>query len=439
MVEAYYPGGIDMPLTDVSINTSELADINDAIQAGARDTTWPLTFSTPDGTSTTVHVTLYDNGPALPPVPGQEQVVGNNFAWGVTTGPLDATHIYHLGNAQATSALGLPMAQNTIDIDSADLLALNDAITAEEQGTTYPLTLTTDGSTGTPATTTIYVTLYHEGPGGYTAGDPHIVANNFSWHITAGNLTEADAELRSLVLASASDSTQGDLAHVVADTTHMSAINAAVQAADISAPPFPLTFTYTCPISAQDVQATVLVTLLGESDLQIDKQVDNINPLPGDIITYTLVATNNGNAQVGGLWIKDYVPDNTTFVSCDTTGIYGATLTGKEFVNWYIAALAPGATQTLTLTVKVSECQSGTGIRNTAYWEDGLSGIPADSTLDPQGGASNSAESIVAAAKTLDTGGIPQMGDMMSLVNLGVLVMLALTLVLVSRRRMNKD
>jgi len=89
------------------------------------------------------------------------------------------------------------------------------------------------------------------------------------------------------------------------------------------------------------------------------------------------------------------VPNNTTFVSCDPFGKYGATLEGREYVDWFIDAIPPGGKVSLILTVKVNECTPGTAIENTALYEEGLEGLTAGSLTEPVGGKTNATSSIV--------------------------------------------
>lgn len=137
----------------------------------------------------------------------------------------------------------------------------------------------------------------------------------------------------------------------------------------------------------------------GQASLEVTKSVDNLTPLPGDIITYTITAKNNGTASSNGLWIKDTVPENTTFVSCDPSGTYGATALGEEYVNWFIGVLAPGDQVLLAMKVKINECVSGTAIENTALYEE-TSNFPGNPDINPGTGKTNSVRSITGLGET---------------------------------------
>lgn len=433
LVTAKSPQGVTLDPSQIQIDATELAAINDAIAAGQKDTTWPLTFTTSGATgtpvSTTVQVSLFDNGPAIVPAAGAEHIVGNDIRWGISSGAITDAHALSLSKAAGTASNGIPIPSASLIVDATDLAAINDAIAAGETGAVLPLKLSTDGATGPAATTTIMVTLYDAGPTPHTPGDPHLVANHFSWHITKGNLADNDAKQLSLAAARAADATEGQLSDVAVDPIDLAAINAGVAAGDVTVPPYPLTFTYTDPATSQVATCAVQVTLLGETDLSVEKSVDKTDPLPGEEVTYTIKAKNNGNAVVNGLWIKDYVPEYTTFVSCDAMGTYGATVGGKEYVNWYIPSLAAGAEVTLTMKVKVNECNPGTVIENIALYEDGIAAFPSNPDDDPMGGQTNPATSTVGDAGGVVPGKawpLPRTGDfaLFGIIGLGALALL---------------
>jgi uncharacterized repeat protein (TIGR01451 family)/fibro-slime domain-containing protein/uncharacterized repeat protein (TIGR02543 family) len=133
-----------------------------------------------------------------------------------------------------------------------------------------------------------------------------------------------------------------------------------------------------------------------EPHVTLAKSVDRANAQPGDTLTYTIVASNDGSAASAGYWVKDYVPANTTFVSCDATGTYGSTVDGKAFVSWFFESIAPGGSKTMTLTVKMNECEDGSQVQNVAMGtQTGASTPPEDvAGVDPPV-ASNVAGTVV--------------------------------------------
>jgi uncharacterized repeat protein (TIGR01451 family)/uncharacterized repeat protein (TIGR02543 family) len=133
-----------------------------------------------------------------------------------------------------------------------------------------------------------------------------------------------------------------------------------------------------------------------EPHVTLAKSVDKANARPGDTLTYTIIVSNDGSAASTGYWVKDYVPANTTFVSCDATGTYGSTIDGKAFVSWFFETIAPGGSKTMTLTVKMNECEDGSQVQNVAMGtETGASTPPEDvAGVDPPV-ASNVAGTVV--------------------------------------------
>lgn len=80
--------------------------------------------------------------------------------------------------------------------------------------------------------------------------------------------------------------------------------------------------------------------------------VSNLTPSPGSQITYTYTYTNNGSVPANGLTITNLIPGTLTFMSGTTSqGTFNAA--GNPVV-WTIGTIAPGASLTITLTVRVN-------------------------------------------------------------------------------------
>lgn len=82
--------------------------------------------------------------------------------------------------------------------------------------------------------------------------------------------------------------------------------------------------------------------------LALGKTADKTEANPGDIITYTLTATNNHSAVQNNLVIKDNIPANTTFL--DATN--GATLQ-MDTVVWNAGNMALGESKSFTFRATV--------------------------------------------------------------------------------------
>ncbi|WP_334056460.1 isopeptide-forming domain-containing fimbrial protein [Polaribacter sp. P097] len=112
------------------------------------------------------------------------------------------------------------------------------------------------------------------------------------------------------------------------------------------------------PSTANDVlSATVIVR--SESDIVLTKVVDNDNPDEGDIVTYTITVTNNGGATATNLVVSDNLPSGLAYnQAIVTAGSWNAP-------NWTVGNLAPGTTETLTLSVLVEPGTLGLTLINT--------------------------------------------------------------------------
>ncbi|MDF4201878.1 gliding motility-associated C-terminal domain-containing protein [Maribacter sp. SA7] len=98
---------------------------------------------------------------------------------------------------------------------------------------------------------------------------------------------------------------------------------------------------------------SVTITVNATSDIEIAHSVDNANPNVGDLVTFTLTATNNGPSDdTGGTIINSLLPAGYTYVS-DTgstaNGIYDSA-TG----NWTLPSLSNGASLTVEITATVN-------------------------------------------------------------------------------------
>lgn len=96
------------------------------------------------------------------------------------------------------------------------------------------------------------------------------------------------------------------------------------------------------------------------ADLAILKTVDLATPNVGNVITFTIVATNNGPINATGVKVNDLLPAGYTYLSSTTSiGTYNNT-SGL----WTIGNLNNGISQTLTITVQVNANGPYTNIAN---------------------------------------------------------------------------
>ena len=97
----------------------------------------------------------------------------------------------------------------------------------------------------------------------------------------------------------------------------------------------------------------VIVTVNASPQLALDKEADQTTAVSGDEVTYTLSATNTGNAWATGVTVKEDIPAGTAFVSCDPD----CTKTGSPTVTsvtWSLGTIKPGdPPRVVKLTVRV--------------------------------------------------------------------------------------
>ena len=101
-------------------------------------------------------------------------------------------------------------------------------------------------------------------------------------------------------------------------------------------------------------------TPIPNADLAVVKTVDLATPNVGNVITFTIVASNNGPMNATGVKVSDILPAGYTYLSSTTTvGTYN-NVSGL----WDIGNLNNGISQTLTITVQVNANGPYTNIAN---------------------------------------------------------------------------
>ncbi len=105
------------------------------------------------------------------------------------------------------------------------------------------------------------------------------------------------------------------------------------------------------------------ITIVPESaDVELGITVDDNTALEGQLLTFTITATNNGPKLATGLTVIDQIPTGLTFqTSTPTKGTY----TNGTGI-WNIDSLGVGATETLDIVVSVDAGTEGSQITNSA-------------------------------------------------------------------------
>lgn len=102
-------------------------------------------------------------------------------------------------------------------------------------------------------------------------------------------------------------------------------------------------------------QATVVV-IIGESDISVTKEVNNPNATPGDNVTFTITATNNGPHDALGTKVIDQLPPGYTYVShsISPTSENGGGYFSNNTGTWTINDMPNGANRSLTINATVN-------------------------------------------------------------------------------------
>ncbi len=108
--------------------------------------------------------------------------------------------------------------------------------------------------------------------------------------------------------------------------------------------------------------ASAGVTVVPESaDIELGISVDDNTALEGQLLTFTITATNNGPKAASGLTVIDQIPSGLTYVTSSASSGSYSNSTGI----WTIGALNNGETETLTITVSVDAGTEGNQITNS--------------------------------------------------------------------------
>ncbi|PWL39515.1 hypothetical protein DKG77_01375 [Flagellimonas aquimarina] len=147
------------------------------------------------------------------------------------------------------------------------------------------------------------------------------------------------------------------------------------------------------------------------TDISVTKTADNLSPLVGDQIVFTVTVNNSGPNDASGLVIEDALASGYSFVSATTSsGIYDG-ITG----GWALATIANGASETLQITALVL---SSGDYRNTAELI-ALDTFDPDSTPDNKLNSEDDQDTVVpvpdgladlSLTKTVNNG-TPNVGD----------------------------
>ena len=90
------------------------------------------------------------------------------------------------------------------------------------------------------------------------------------------------------------------------------------------------------------------INVSNAADLQIDKKVDNKNPLLGDIVKWEITAFNNGPNIATGVLVYDKLPSSLTFLSASSEDY------NPHTGCWNVGTLIPGESRSIEIICKVN-------------------------------------------------------------------------------------
>ncbi|MCX5200195.1 GEVED domain-containing protein [Streptomyces sp. NBC_00237] len=124
-----------------------------------------------------------------------------------------------------------------------------------------------------------------------------------------------------------------------------------------------------CDDNAEQACAGEDAELPGRPDWTLSKTADPAQPQIGEVVTYTLKAVNNGTVEGRDLEIEDKLPEGLALL--DVRASDGTSAERTDPVVWKIPTLAANATETLTITAKVTQGARGKKLKNQADVTEG--------------------------------------------------------------------
>ena len=129
---------------------------------------------------------------------------------------------------------------------------------------------------------------------------------------------------------------------------------------------------------------TATLTLPVGTDIAVAKTVDQPTPFVGDVVTYTVTATNQGAVDATGLGLTDVVPAGSVLVSAAPAP---GTTYDPASGAWTIGALARGKSVTLTLMARVTALGAQTNVASVSMldqFDPNPDNDRAEVTITPQ-------------------------------------------------------
>jgi len=152
-----------------------------------------------------------------------------------------------------------------------------------------------------------------------------------------------------------------------------------------------VTTTTSDPVQSNN-SASVTSTINRQADVALTKSVTPTNPAPGQNVTYTLVATNNGASRAAAVTVTDTLPTALTPQSASADR-GTCTITGSQ-LSCAAGALDPGESVTVTVVATISSAAGTAALTNRAS--------VASTTPDPNSANNTATATVTPAAPRAD-------------------------------------
>ncbi len=255
-------------------------------------------------------------------------------------------------SASATGTLSNTATVSTVATDPTP--GNNSATDTDTFAAMADLSITkTDGkTTATPGGSTTYtITASNAGPSnapGSTVADTFPASLTCTWTCVGAGGGTCTASGSGNINDSVNLPAGGSVTYTAACAISASATGSLSNTATVAAPAG-----VTDPTSGNN-SATDSDSLAPAADIAISKTASSSTPGLGTMVTFTVMATNNGPSDATGVKVNDLLPVGLSFVSsAPSTGSY-SNATGV----WTVGSLANGASATLGITATVTRAQA---------------------------------------------------------------------------------
>jgi hypothetical protein len=317
-------GRVYLP-AQIIVNETDLKAMNDALTGGTAKPgdRFAIRLTSPGGVEVTSIVTLREKGTIASTL---DYITADSFDYGKDEPALTEDTLKALSHVTGRDADGFPYEPGELALkDASQLTAINKALKSAAAGSRYPVTYVTPEGTSV----TVYVTIKDKGA--QKQGE-HITANNFSYPVTAGELTPEKAKELARAAAVYGSGSPIDIERISADQAQLKAINDALSAAR-NGTKLPLTFT-----TPGGASVTIEVTLTknevtpGIADLFTSEHILYMAGYPDGMVKPGNSITRAEVAVV----IYRLMTDEAREANRQTTTAYSDVAAGK----WYTAAVA---------------------------------------------------------------------------------------------------